>query len=274
MNTNRTISAVVAGVALIASAGVATASSDTTDPPTSTEAQGTPASTITTEGSTSAAPPVIDPGDGGNYAPSIGPANFVDVVDNTYFPLIPGSRWVYEGESEGVAERIEVEVLPERRDIMGISAVVVRDTVYVEDELAEDTYDWYAQDTDGNVWYLGEETKEFDNGQTSDAGSWEYGVDGALPGIVMLANPTVGDAYRQEYWAGEAEDMGEVIEVGATVTIGLGDYTDVVVTQDWTPLEPDVIETKSYAPGVGVIHEADVAGGDEVVELIEFTPGS
>ena len=217
---------------------------------------------------------MIDPGDGGSYAPSIDPAEFVDVVDNPYFPLSPGSRWVYEGESDGVAERIEVEVLDERRDIMGISAVVVHDTAYVDDEIVEDTYDWYAQDRDGNVWYLGEATQAFDDGDVSDAGSWEYGVDGALPGIVMPANPTVGDAYRQEYYPGEAEDMGEVIEVGATVTIGLGEYTDVVVTQDWTPLEPDVIENKSYAPGVGVIYETDVAGGDEFVELVEFTPGS
>ena len=148
---------------------------------------------------------------------------------------------MYEGDSDGEAERIEVEVLDERRDIMGISAVVVRDTVYVDDEIVEDTYDWYAQDVDGNVWYLGEDTSEYENGQPiNDEGSWEYGVDGALPGIVMPAEPTLGDAYRQEYYVGEAEDMGEIIEVGATVTIGLGDYTDVVVTQDWNPLEPEV----------------------------------
>ncbi len=275
MHRNRRVSVVVAGLALLASAGIATANSDATDPPASTETEGTnPVSTIATDDSTSPEPPVIDPGDGGDYEPSIDPANFVEVVDNVYFPLSPGSRWVYEGESDGVAERIEVEVLDERRDIMGISAVVVHDTVYVAGELAEDTYDWYAQDTDGNVWYLGEATQEFDDGEVSDAGSWEYGVDGALPGIVMLASPTIGDAYRQEYYAGEAEDMGEVIEVGATVTIGLGEYTDVVVTEDWTPLEPDVIENKSYAPGIGVIHETDVAGGDETVELVDFTPGS
>ena len=180
---------------------------------------------------------------------------------------------MYEGESDGDAQRIEVEVLAERRDIMGVSAVVVRDTAYVNGEIVEDTYDWYAQDSDGNVWYLGEATQAFENGEVSEAGSWEYGVDGALPGIVMLADPTVGDAYRQEYYAGEAEDMGEVIEVGATVTIGRGEYTDVVVTQDWTPLDPDVIENKSYAPGIGVIHETEVAGGDETVELVEFNPG-
>ena len=153
MNTNRTVIAVVAGVALIASAGVATASSATTEPPTASRRD---TAAVSTDEGASAQPPVIDPGDGGNYAASIDPADFVDVVDNPYFPLTPGSRWVYEGESEGVAERIEVEVLDERRDIMGISAVVVRDTAYVDDEIVEDTYDWYAQDIDGNVWYLGE----------------------------------------------------------------------------------------------------------------------
>ena len=153
---------------------------------------------------------MIDPGDGGAYAPLIDPAEFVDVIDNPYFPLSPGSRWVYEGGSDERAQRIEVEVLAERRDIMGISAVVVHDTAYVDGEIVEDTYDWYAQDRDGNVWYLGEATQAFDGGDVSDAGSWEYGVDGALPGIVMPANPTVGDAYRQEYYPGEAEDMGEV----------------------------------------------------------------
>ncbi len=218
--------------------------------------------------------PVIDPGDGGDYAPAIDPANFVDAVDNPYLPLAPGTRWVYEGSSEGQAERTEVEVLDERRDIEGISAVVVRDTVYVDDEMVEDTLDWFAQDADGNVWYLGEDSHEYENGQdVGTSGSWEYGVDGALPGIVMPADPTVGDAYRQEYYAGEAEDMGEILEVGIDYSIGLGDYDDVVVTEDWNPLEPDVIEHKWYARDIGMIAEADVAGGDERAELVEFTPG-
>lgn len=218
---------------------------------------------------------VIDPGDGGDYQPAIDPANFVDIVDNPYFPLTPGSRWVYEGESDGESERIEVEVLDERRDIMGISAVIVRDTVYIGGEIAEDTYDWFAQDADGNVWYFGEDTHEYENGvPINAAGAWEYGVDGALPGIVMRAEPAVGDAYRQEFYAGEAEDMGEVLEVGATLTIGLGEYADVIVTEDWSPLEPDAIENKSYAPGVGLVFETQVAGGEGSVELVEFTPGS
>jgi hypothetical protein len=214
----------------------------------------------------------IDPGDGGDYAPQIDPAQFVDVIDNPYLPYAVGSRWVYEGESEGETERIEVEVLDETREVMGIAATVVRDSVYVEDELVEDTYDWFAQDADGNVWYLGEDTREFDGSvEVSTAGAWEAGVDGALPGIVMPAAPQVGDAFRQEFYPGEAEDMGKITEVGVSRTIGLGDFDDVVVMTHWTPLEPDVIEEKWYARGVGTIYEEAVAGGDERVELIEFT---
>jgi len=275
-NMIRTVSAVVAGVALIVGAGFTAASTPTMAAPPSTEVAGPVTSMgAAGDGTAGAELPVIDPGDGGVYEPTLNPADFVDVVDNPYFPLVPGSRWVYEGESDGEAERIEVEVLDERREIMGISASVVRDTVYIAGEMVEDTYDWYAQDVEGNVWYLGEDTHEYENGQAiNDAGAWEYGVDGALPGIVMLAAPAVGNAYRQEFYAGEAEDMGEIIEVDATVAIGLGEYADVVVTEDWTPLDPDVVENKSYAPGIGMIYETKVAGGDGTVELVEFNPGA
>ena len=220
--------------------------------------------------------PVIDPGDGGEYAPEVDPADFVEAVDNPYLPLAPGSRWVYEGETADGLERIEVVVTDERREVLGISAVVVRDTVTLDGEVIEDTLDWYAQDRAGNVWYLGEETAEYENGSVvSTAGSWEAGVDGALPGIVMLAEPVVGEAYRQEYYRGEAEDMGEVVRVGESVSVAFGEFDDVVVTEDWTPLEPEVVEEKSYAPGVGVVLEEKVAGADgERVELVEFDPGS
>jgi hypothetical protein len=201
------------------------------------------------------------------------PANFVDVIDNPYLPWVVGSRWVYEGEVDGEPERVEVVVTDRHKTILGIEATVVRDSVYTGDELTEDTFDWYAQDQDGNVWYLGEDTKEYENGEVvSTAGSWEAGVDGAEPGIVMPADPTVGHAYRQEYYAGEAEDMAEIIEVGGTVDVPAGHYDDIVTTKDWTPLEPEVIENKKYAPGVGVVHETLVAGGDELLELVEFTP--
>lgn len=262
MNRLRIPKIIVATGVMLCSAGGIAAATGTTEPAPPSES------------SAPSAVAVIDPGDGGVYAPSIDPANFVDAVDNPYFPLVPGSRWVYEGDSDGESERIEVEVLEPRRDIMGISAVIVRDTVYINDEIVEDTYDWFAQDVEGNVWYLGEDTREYEDGVPINSdGAWEYGVDGALPGIVMPAEPAVGDAYRQELYVGEAEDMGEILEVDATVTIGLGEYSDVVVTEDWTPLDPDVIENKSYAPGVGLIYETHVAGGEGTVELVEFTPG-
>ena len=208
---------------------------------------------------------MIDPGDGGVYRPSLTPADAVDWIDNPYYPLLPGSRWVYEGTSDGETERIEVEVLAERRTVMGIAAVVVRDQAFVDGELAEDTLDFFTQDSEGNVWYLGEETAEYENGEvTSTAGSWQAGVDGALPGIVMLADPAVGDAYRQEFLPGEAEDMGEVVAVAG----------DLVTTRDWTPLEPDVIEEKRYRAGTGLVAEATVEGGDGQMDLVEFRAGS
>jgi hypothetical protein len=220
------------------------------------------------------ATPVIDPGDGGDYEPKLGPGNFVDVIDNPYLPFKPGMAWVYEGESDGETERIKVVVTGERRDIQGISATVVRDTVHVAGELVEDTYDWFAQDTNGNVWYLGEDSTSYgSDGTTSKAGSWEFGVDGALPGIVMLADPSVGDSYRQEFYPDEAEDLGEVLRIDETKSIGIGEFASVVVTEDWNPLDPETIENKYYAPGVGKIYSEHVRGDPETVELVEFSGG-
>jgi hypothetical protein len=219
--------------------------------------------------------PVIDPGDGGVYEPEIDPARFVDVIDNPYLPFRPGERWVYEGESDGELERIEVTVLEEHREVMGISATVVRDTVSVDGVLFEDTHDWYAQDRDGNVWYLGEETAEYEDGEVvSTEGSWEAGVDGALPGIVMHANPEVGDAYRQEYYEGEAEDLAEVVRDGGKETVPAGAFDDVIVIEEWNPLDPEAIEEKSFAPGVGMVLEVMTRGGEARIELIEHAaPG-
>ena len=150
----------------------------------------------------------------------------------------------------------------------------MRDRVFEDGELVEDTFDWYAQDTDGNVWYLGEDSKEYEDGEVvSTEGSWEAGVDGALAGIIMKAAPAVGDAYRQEYYEGEAEDLAEVIELGARVSVGAGDYDEVIVIEEWTPLEPEVVENKSYAPGVGVILEEKVRGEEGRVELVSYTTG-
>ena len=234
----------------------------------------TPAgSSEATSAASSAATPVIDPGDGGSYEPDVDPANFVAVVDNPYFPMVVGSRWVYEGEADGEAERVEIVVTDQPKTVMGIAATVVRDSVYVDNELVEDTYDWFAQDRDGNVWYLGEDSQEIEDGEVvSTEGSWEAGVDGALPGIVMPAEPAVGDAYRQEYYVGEAEDMFEIIAVGGSVEVPAGSFEEVVTTRDWTPLEPEVVEEKQYAPGVGKLREEKTAGGGDVSELVEFIP--
>jgi hypothetical protein len=230
--------------------------------------------TTTESGGDAVAEPVIDPGDGGDYQPDIEAADFVDRIDNPYLPFLPGARWVYEGESEGELERIEVEVLDERREVFGVDAVVVQDQVFVDGELVEDTRDWYAQDREGNVWYLGEETAEYEDGEVvSTEGSWEAGVDGALPGIVMPADPQPGDVYRQEFYEGEAEDMAEVLRTDDQATVPAGTFDDVVTTREWTPLEPDVVEEKHYARGVGVIFENKVTGDGERVDLIEFTPG-
>jgi hypothetical protein len=232
-------------------------------------------STADAPGTSAAAEPVVDPGDGGRYEVGVSPADFVERIDNPYLPLLPGARWVYEAVEDGETERTEVVVTPERNEVFGVSAVVVRDTVSVDGEVVEDTYDWFAQDRDGNVWYLGEASQDFEDGQpTSTAGSWEAGVDGALPGIVMPAAPAVGDAYRQEYYAGEAEDMAEVIDTGATASVPSGEFDAVVVTEDWNPLEPEVIEHKYYAEGVGLVLEEKVAGAEGRSELIEFTPGT
>jgi hypothetical protein len=212
-----------------------------------------------------------------DYAPEIDPSNFVKEVDNPYFPLEPGTTWVYEGQTEEGPERVEVTVLQKTKRVMGVECVILRDRVWLNGELIEDTFDWHAQDKEGDVWYFGENSKELENGKVvSKAGSWEAGVDGALPGIIMPADPKVGDSYRQEYYKGEAEDIAEVISLDGA---GLNDAATtpydsfsegVLVTKDWNPLEPDILEHKYYAPGIGLIGETKVTGAEEKIELIDF----
>jgi hypothetical protein len=222
------------------------------------------------------AAPVRNPAalvEGQPYAQQLDPADFVAAIDNRYFPLTPGTTLIYEGGGE----RIEVTVTHDTREILGITASVVHDQVTVDGQVTEDTYDWYAQDRWGNVWYLGEDTKEYEDGVvTSTEGTWEAGVDGAQPGIVMLAEPAIGDVYRQEYYAGEAEDAASIFALDQTtditwVTGGTqpAKVDGVLVTEEWTPLDPAVREHKSYAPGVGLIREESVTGGNVIV-LIEI----
>ena len=162
----------------------------------------------------------------------------------------PGSRWVYrEADGEGGAQRVVVTVTPRTKTILGIEARVVHDVVTGDGQLVEDTYDWYAQDADGNVWYMGEATKEYEDGKVkTTAGSWEAGVDGAQPGVVVPASPEPGMAYRQEYYEGEAEDAAEVLSVDERAEVPYGSFDDVLMTKDFTPLDPKLLEHKFYAP--------------------------
>jgi hypothetical protein len=201
------------------------------------------------------------------------PATITGEVTNPLFPLSVGSLWVYQAQAG--PEHVEVVVLEETKSILGIDATVVRDTVTEDGEVTEDTFDWYGQDAAGNVWYLGEDTKEYEGGVVvSTAGSWEAGVDGAEPGIIMEASPLVGDTYRQEFYEGEAEDMAEVVRVGQSESVPFGSMTGLVVTKEWTPLEPGVAEEKYYASGIGVVLEVMIEGGSGRLELIEFQPGA
>ncbi|HNB53895.1 MAG TPA: hypothetical protein PK530_18255 [Anaerolineales bacterium] len=221
-----------------------------------------------------AAPPMEDSPPAEAYSISLTPADFVARIDNPYFPLIPGSQWVYETTLEdGTKERNEIAVLPETREVNGVAATVVHDVVFVENQLIEETYDWYAQDKDGNVWYLGEQVDNYEDGQlVNHAGSWEWGVDGALPGILMWANPAahLNEAYAQEFYKGEAEDKGQVLSVTEHVTVPFGSFENVLKTYDFSTLETDLKENKFYAPGIGVIKEVDLNTGEEGV-LIKFT---
>jgi len=205
------------------------------------------------------------------YNPKIIPEDFVATIDNPFMPLVPGTRMVYEGLTDAGRERIDYFVTNETREVMGVTCVVVRDTVRLNGELIEDTYDWHAQDKNGNVWYFGEDSKEYKNGKVvSTTGSWEAGVDGAQPGIVMPASPTPGPPFRQEYYAGEAEDMAKVDRLGMSVTVPYGSFTGVLRTLEWTPLEPVFYEYKYYAPGVGMVLEA-LRGSRERVELLSIS---
>jgi hypothetical protein len=207
------------------------------------------------------------------YTVDITASDFVDLVDNPYFPLIPGSRYVYAGMTKDGLERVEIEVLSETREVLGVKTTIMRDTVYLEGEMVEDTFDWFAQDKDGNVWYLGEDVSNYKDGELEDKdGSWEAGVDSALPGIVMYADPAahVGETYRQEYYAGEAEDMAEVVSLGQAVSTASGDYENCLKTKEWTPLESGFSENKYYAPGIGMVLEVISEGGEGQMELVDM----
>ncbi len=216
------------------------------------------------------------------YDPDFDPANFVDpneigstVTPNPFFPLIPGTRWVYEGGDE----TITVVVTEKTKLIEGVRCRVVNDVVEEDGEVIEDTDDWYAQDLTGNVWYCGELARDFeffDGDDPEEAelvdieGSFKAGRDGAKPGILILATPEVGSVYRQEVALGDAEDVAQVLSLTGTESVPAASCNnDCLVTRDFTPLEPGVNENKYYVRGIGLILEVDDEGNR--TELVRLT---
>ncbi len=197
------------------------------------------------------------------------PAQFSTTIDNPYLPFVPGTRMVYREHGADGRGREVVKVTHRTKTIQGVETVVVRDRAYSGGELAEDTRDWYAQDRQGNVWYFGENTKEYENGKVvSTEGSWKAGVDGAQAGIVMEAHPKVGDTYSQEDAPGVAEDMATVLSLDASRTVPYGTFDNLLKTRDFSPLEPSVVERKFYAAGIGSVLEKTVKGPRERVVLV------
>lgn len=214
----------------------------------------------------------------GSEPVKLDPADFSIDIDNPYWPMAPGSKWVYsETDTEGTRENVVVEVTDETKMISnGIEARVIRDTVSEDGVPVEVTDDWYAQDRDGNIWYLGEYVTNYKDGEVLDhGGSFEAGVDGAQPGIAMPANPEPGLSYRQEYYKGEAEDEGVVITVGkeqVQVPFGFFDK-DVLMTRDLVPTEPKVQELKFYAPNVGPLLSVHTDGDGGRGVLVSYSRG-
>ena len=200
----------------------------------------------------------------------IDPSRFSAEIDHPYWPMTPGTVWVYrEGD-----QRVEVTVTDQTRNVMGVETRVVHDLVTENGVPVEDTFDWYAQDDDGNLWYFGEDTTEFEDGKPAGhAGAWEAGVDGALPGILLPAEPEVGMTYRQEYYAGEAEDRARVLSLDEAVSVPFGEFTDALQTEDTTPLEPDVVEHKFYVRDIGPVLALKVKGDTGREELVSHTRG-
>ena len=209
-----------------------------------------PAPTTTAAAPATGTTPAVDT----SYNPKIVPSQFTSNVTNSYWPLKPGTKWVYTGTKDGAPQQVDVTVTRQSKTVLGVRCVVVSDIVTSNQTLVEKTTDWYAQDRRGNIWYFGEDTKEYANGVvTSTHGTWEAGVDNAKPGIVVQGTPRPGGFYRQEYRPGQAEDKARVITVTGVGTVPAGRYSNVLLTKDIDPLNPDKVEHKWYAPGVGPI---------------------
>jgi hypothetical protein len=204
------------------------------------------------------------------------PSGFSARVDNPWYPLKPGSTYIYQGVKDGESSREVMTVTRRTKVVNGVPCVVIQDLLYLRGRLEERTFDWYSQDAKGNVWYFGEKTAELDkNGKvTSTAGSWKAGVGGARAGIFMFAHPRPGRWARQEYYKGQAEDHFKVLSMRVSVTVPYISTTHAMLTKEWTPLEPGVIDHKYYVRGIGTVLEQTAKGPLERNELVSFRRGS
>ncbi|MGA9160973.1 MAG: hypothetical protein WB297_08950 [Actinomycetota bacterium] len=209
---------------------------------------------------------------GTTYAPVLDPTDFVEAIDNPYFPLPVGRTLVYTGTKDEQRQTDRVTVTDRKKVILGIMATVVRDVARHHGTLLEKTFDFYAQDDQGTVWYLGEDTTAFEpNGKTDTSGSFVAGVDGAQPGIVMPSDPQIPDAYRQECLAGEAEDTAWVVAIGGSVRVPYGSVRHALTTLEATRIEPGAYDRKVYGPGVGIVSELALTGGNEFAKLVSVS---
>jgi hypothetical protein len=217
----------------------------------------------------SSAPPGSTSACGTTYKPVLDPANFVTVIDNPYFALPVGRKLVYTGIKDGQTQTDTVTVTDQKKIILGITTTVVHDKATHDSTVLEETFDYYAQDKQGNVWYLGEDTTQFlANGKADTSGSFLAGVDGAQPGIIMKANPQIPDAYRQECFAGEAEDTAWVVATTGSVRVPYGQVRNVLTTLEATQIEPGAYDQKVYGPGVGIVTEQSLTGPNEFAQLV------
>ena len=208
---------------------------------------------------------------GAPYDPVVDPKHFVSNINNPYFPLKPGTTFIYTGKTAGGVQKDVFSVTHNTKVILGVTCVEVHDAVYINEALSEDTLDWFAQDQEGNVWYFGENTHELTNGLISTiAGTFTAGINNDKPGIVMKAHPAIGDFYRQEFSLNNAEDLAETVSLTDTVTVPAGSFHSCLKSQETTPLEIGLLEYKFYAPGIGNVLTIDAHTGEKT-ELVSIT---
>jgi hypothetical protein len=277
MSARRSIAIASAAAVIAAVVAACTASSSSPSIAAGPSAQAT--SVSVSAGTTASVPPspIASPVPSVAASPDVSaytdPANFTSVVGNPWLPFVPGTVFTYSGTKDGEPAVDVVTVTSKTAVIGGVTCVVIEDRLKLNGVLEEWTTDYYTQDLAGNVWYFGEDTEELDaKGKvTSREGSWHAGVDGAVPGIFMEATPAVGHEYVQEFYKGHAEDHFRVKALDASVTVPFGSFSNVLLTEEWTPLEPAVLDNKYYVEGVGEVREVAVKGPVEELMLVSVT---